>query len=152
MLQDATISERNESRIREGAEAAGCLAGCRVLICEDEAVIQIQLNKVLTQAGMKVVGSALTGKQGVETASAERPDLVLMDLNIPVIDGMEASRRIIAEYKPCVVIISAHGDMDFRKRAKEIGVCGYITKPITSDTLLPQLEKIYGDYSARSSA
>jgi len=69
-----------------------------------------------------------------------------MDLNIPIIDGMEASRRIIVEHSPCVVILSAYGDSDFRKRAKEIGVCGYITKPMTSDTLIPQLEQIYSDY------
>jgi YesN/AraC family two-component response regulator len=51
-----------------------------------------------------------------------------------------------------VVIISAYGDSDFRKRAKEIGVCGYLTKPITSDTLLPELERIYSEYQSRCNA
>jgi AmiR/NasT family two-component response regulator len=52
------------------------------------------------------------------------------------------------DHGPCVVILSAYGDSDFRKRAKEIGVCGYLTKPITSDTLVPELERIYCDYCA----
>lgn len=137
----------DEAQVKEGG-----LAGARVLICEDEAVIQIQLNKMLRGAGMEVVGSAVNGKQGVEEAAEKRPDIVLMDLNIPIIDGMEASRRIITQNSPCVIILSAYGDSDFRKRAKEIGVCGYITKPITSETLLPEIERIYADYCSRKSA
>jgi two-component system, response regulator PdtaR len=128
------------------------LKGARVLICEDEAIIQIQLNRILASAGMEVVASALNGKQGVEEATEKHPDIVLMDLNIPVIDGMEASRRIIVDHDPCVVILSAYGDSDFRRRAREIGVCGYLTKPVTSETLLPELERIYTEYRAKKAA
>lgn len=147
MLSDTTTHD-SETQTR----TASSLAGARVLICEDEAIIQVQLNKILSHAGLEVIGTAVNGKQGVETAAEKHPDIVLMDLNIPIIDGMEASRRIIVDHGPCVVILSAYGDSDFRKRAKEIGVCGYLTKPITSDTLLPELERIYCDYRAKKDA
>lgn len=125
------------------------LEGARILVCEDEAIIQVQINMILNHEGMDVVGPALNGKQGVEIAAAERPDIVLMDLNIPIIDGMEAARRIIVNYHPCVIILSAYGDSDFRRRAKEIGVCGYITKPITSETLVPELDRIYNEHRSK---
>src|SRR5579872_2781595 len=88
------------------------LVGKRVLVCEDEGVIQAQVCRALSQAGLQVIGSALNGKQGVEMALQERPDIVLMDLNLPVIDGMEAARRIMAAYGPCIVIVSSYGDAD----------------------------------------
>lgn len=146
------LSETTMQDSATDARPRSSLAGARVLICEDEAVIQVQLGKMLSGAGAEVVGTAINGKVGVETASEKKPDIVLMDLNIPIIDGMEASRRIIVNTGACVVIISAYGDSDFRKRAKEIGVCGYLTKPITSDTLLPELERIYSEFQSRCNA
>src|SRR4051812_39607895 len=107
MLSDTTTTDSETQ-----AKATNRLAGARVLICEDEAVILVQLNRMLSNAGLEVIGTAVNGKQGVETAIETRPDIVLMDLNIPVIDGMEASRRIIVDHGPCVVILSAYGDSD----------------------------------------
>lgn len=133
------------------ADPQSLLQGKRALICEDEGVIQIQITRALKLAGMEVVGGATNGKEGVEQALLEKPDLVLMDLNMPVIDGMEAARRILADCPTtCVVMLTAYGDSDFRKRAREIGACGYIVKPITADTLLPQLEEAYTNYLART--
>src|SRR5205814_2075132 len=113
------------------------LHGRRVLICEDEGVVQMQIGRALSQAGMEVIGGAVDGKQGVEMALAHRPDLVLMDLNMPVIDGMEAARRIISAYHPCLVVLTAFGDGDLRKRAREVGACAYIVKPVNAESLLP---------------
>jgi two-component system, response regulator PdtaR len=150
MLTEAEARHTAAEHENAGSSATsnGGLAGARVLICEDEAIIQVQLNRMLTGAGMEVVASAVNGKHGIELAAETNPDIVLMDLNIPVIDGMEAARRIIVNQSPCVVILSAYGDSDFRKRAKEIGVCGYITKPITSELLLPELDRIYSEFRA----
>src|SRR2546423_403173 len=128
---------------------ASPLDGKRVLVCEDEGVVQMQIGRALSQAGMEVIGGAVNGKEGVDMALAERPDLILMDLNMPVIDGMEAARRIIAGYNPCLVVLSAYGDGDLRKRAKEIGACGYIVKPVTAESLLPQLESAYLAHAER---
>jgi len=115
------------------------LQGKRALICEDEGVIQAQLSRALRQAGMDIIGNASDGHAAVEIALRERPDVILMDLNIPVVDGMEAARRILVEYHPCVVMVTAHSDRDFRRRASEIGASGYVVKPVTADSLLPQL-------------
>ena len=77
----------------------------------------------------------------MEAVLRERPDLMLMDVQMPgPIDGLEAARRILAEYRVCIVMLTAFSQEEFRKRAAEINVCGYVLKPITTDTLLPQLE------------
>lgn len=76
----------------------GSLAGMRVVICEDEGITQLQLKRILTLAGLKVVGVAGDGQAGVETVLRERPDLVLMDIKMPVMDGLEAARQIMAAY------------------------------------------------------
>src|SRR4051794_16284037 len=115
MPQDIAVPVRESTLSDASTENRGSLVGARVLLCEDEAIILVQLNKILMHAGMEVVGSATNGRQGIEMAASERPDIVLMDLNIPIIDGMEASRRIIVEYGPCVVVLSAYGDADFRR-------------------------------------
>jgi response regulator NasT len=115
-------------------------------------MIQAQICRALTQAGLEIIGSALDGKQGVEMALRERPDIVLMDLNLPIIDGMEAARRIIAAYGPCVVMVTAYGDGDLRKRAREIGVCGYIVKPFDRNNLLSPLEAAFEAHMAQTSA
>ncbi len=111
------------------AAQASPFVGKRALICEDEGVTSLQLKKILTQAGARVVGLANTGKAGVEVALRERPDLVLMDIRMPEMDGLEATRRILDEFPTCIVMITAFSDLPTVDRAIALGASGYIVKP-----------------------
>ena len=108
---------------------------------EDEGVTQIQLVKILTLLGLKVVGRAMAGESGVDVVLRERPELVLMDIKMPgSIDGLEASRRILTEFRTCIVILTAYDLEDYKAQAEELGASGYVTKPVTSDTFTPMLQ------------
>ena len=128
----------NPFPVSPGIEAAKALTGKRIIIVEDEGITQMQLRRLLTMAGLKVVGFALTGEEGVTVALQERPDIVLMDITMPgKINGIEALRRIRAEFSVCVVMLTAY--TEYEEEAQAAGCCGYIIKPIDSTTLLPQL-------------
>jgi AmiR/NasT family two-component response regulator len=115
----------------------------RVVIIEDEAITQLQLRKICISAGMHVVGWAADGGQGVQKALDGRPDLVLLDVNLPVLDGLTAAERILEGISACVVMITAYDAQDYQERARAIGTCAYIIKPVTAVTLLPKLEAAY---------
>lgn len=103
--------------------------------------MQMQLRRSLKNAGLKVVASAVTGEEGVEAVLRERPDLVLMDIRMPgAIDGLEAAKRILAEYAVCIVMLTAFSDEEYLNKAKALNVGGYVLKPVTTESLLPQLE------------
>ena len=124
-----------------GEEHTSVLVGKSVVIVEDEGVTQMQLRRMLKNAGLKVVASAINGEQAVEAVLRERPDLVLMDIRMPgPFDGLEAARRILAEYSVCIVMLTAFSDEEYLKRAEEIKVCGYILKPVTTESLIPKIE------------
>jgi len=147
---DLMLSERDEfvplpsctSPIAHNAATLNCasLQGKRVIICEDEGISQMQLKRALSISGMDVVGTARNGRDGVELALKERPSLILMDIRMPVMDGLEASRLILKHYQPCIVMLTAFSDSEYRQEAFEIGTAGYVVKPVTGETLLPQLE------------
>lgn len=115
------------------------LNGKRVVIVEDEGMLQLQLRMMLRAVGMDIVGTAANGQEAIEIVLATRPDVVLMDINMPVMNGLEASEQILAQYPVCIVMLTAFSEADFQEKAKQIGTCGYVIKPVTSDTLLPQL-------------
>lgn len=119
------------------------LAGKRVVICEDEGVTQLQLARLLKRAGLLIVGAVNNGKAGVETVLRERPDLVLMDIRMPIMDGLEATEQILANYPVCVVMLTAFADAASQQRAQEFGSTGYLIKPVNSDVLLTALEQAY---------
>ncbi len=125
------------------------LQGKRAVIIEDEGITQMQLRRVLKAAGVLVLGSAINGEEGVAAVLRERPDLVLMDIRMPgEVDGLEAARRILTEYTVCIVMLTAFSDDEYRRKAREINTCGYVIKPITAETLIPQLEEaltVFGD-------
>ncbi len=126
------------------------LDGKRIMICEDEGVTQLQLRRALSRAGLDVIGVAINGRQGLEIALRERPDIVLMDIHMPIMDGLEAARRILETFSVCVVMLTAFSDEEYLEKAQSIGTSGYILKPVTSDTLLPQLRRGYAAFLNRS--
>ena len=115
------------------------LSGKRVVIVEDEGMLQLQLRMMLRSEGMDVVGTAADGETAIKVVLATRPDVVLMDINMPVMNGLEASERILAEFPVCIVMLTAFSEEEYQRKAKKIGTCGYVIKPVTSDTLIPQL-------------
>lgn len=121
-----------------GADVKQALAGKRVVIVEDEGITQIQLRRLLTLAGLKVVGQAMTGEEAIAIVLRERPDIVVMDITMPgEINGLEAVRRILPQFSTCVVMITAY--TEYKAEADAAGASGYVVKPIDSTSLLPQL-------------
>lgn len=119
------------------------LAGKRIVICEDEGITQMQLRRIMRAAGLVVAGVAGDGRAGVEIVLREKPDLVLMDIKMPLLDGLEAAKEIMSAYKVCIVMLTAYATDEYRERASDIGACGYVIKPITALTLMPQLQQAY---------
>jgi two-component system, response regulator PdtaR len=112
----------------------------RALICEDEGVTVMQWKKALSRAGYEVVGEAVEGNKGVELARELEPDLVLMDLNMPGLGGVEATRRIMAERPVPIIILTAYSDNQAVEDALDAGACAYLVKPIASEQLIPAVK------------
>jgi len=125
------------------------LAGKRVVIVEDEGMTQLVLGRMLHARGVIIAGRANNGLEGVEVVLRERPDFVLMDINMPIMDGLEASKRILAQVRVCIVLLTAYSEAEFRQRAAALDTCGYVIKPVTSETLLPVLEAAYHKFHER---
>ena len=119
-----------------------------MVICEDEGITQLQLKRILIHAGLSVVAIAGDGQAGIEAVLREQPDLVLMDIKMPVMGGLEAARQIMEASPVCIVMLTAYATEEYQQEAAEIGTCGYIIKPITAQTLLPQLQEAYARFTA----
>lgn len=109
----------------------------RALICEDEGVTVMQLKKALLRAGFEVVGEAVEGEQGVRLAHETEPDFVVMDLNMPGLGGIEATRRIMESRPTPIIILTAYSDDKCVDDALEAGACAYLVKPVASEQLIP---------------
>ena len=124
------------------------LQGKRVVIVEDEGLTQMLLRRAVVKAGLQVVGMAGNGKEGVEIGLRERPDIILMDIRMPIMDGLEAAALILAEYRVCIVMLTAFSTEEFRDKALQIGAAGYINKPVLSEMLYPELERAWAKFNA----
>ena len=121
------------------------LENARIVVVEDEAIIQMQLRRILTRIGAQIVGTANDGANGIQLVQTLSPDLTLMDVKMATdTDGLDAARQILASRRLCVVMLTAYEE--FRSDANSIGACGYILKPIDSVTLIPQLSAAYRTY------
>ena len=113
-----------------------------VVLCEDEAATVVHLKKILEREGFRVVAISTDGRDAVDQVLRERPDVVLMDINLPNMDGIEATRRILGTYRtyrPCILMVTAYSDDDHRTRAMEAGASGYIVKPYSPEELIAQV-------------
>lgn len=112
-----------------------------VVIADDEPIMRLDLTLMLEELGYTAVGEASDGFDAVELCRSLHPDVVLLDIKMPVFDGLGAAETIIDEdLAGCVVLITAFFDAQFAERAAQIGVTGYLIKPIDSHRLLPALE------------
>jgi response regulator NasT len=111
----------------------------KVLIGEDETLIRLDLRGMLERAGYDVVAEARDGAEAVELARSAEPDLAIIDVKMPQVDGIEAVRRILAERPIPVVIVSAYTEDTLVTRAADAGVFGYLAKPFREEDLLPAI-------------
>jgi two-component system, response regulator PdtaR len=111
----------------------------RVLIAEDETIIRLDLRALLERAGFGVCAEARDGEEAVELARSEQPDVALLDVKMPRLDGIEAARRILDERPIPIVMVTAYGEQELVARAVEAGVFGYLVKPFRESDLLPAI-------------
>jgi two-component system, response regulator PdtaR len=112
----------------------------RILVAEDETIIRLDLRELLERAGFEVCAEAKDGVEAVELARAEEPDLAIMDVKMPRLDGIEAARRILDERPIPIVMLTAYGQDELVSRAVEAGVFGYLVKPFREGDLLPAIQ------------
>lgn len=112
----------------------------RVVIAEDEALIRMDLKEMLLEEGYDVVGEAGDGETAVKLAAEHRPDLVMLDVKMPILDGISAAERIAAERIAPVVILTAFSQRELVERAREAGAMAYLVKPFTKADLVPAVE------------
>jgi len=111
----------------------------RILIAEDETIIRLDLREMLEKAGFDVCGEAKDGEEAVTLARTLEPDLVLLDVKMPKLDGIDAARRILEERPIPIVMVTAYGEEELVSRAVEAGVFGYLVKPFRETDLLPAI-------------
>jgi response regulator NasT len=119
----------------------------RVLVAEDEALIRLDLVEMLREEGYDVVGEASDGQEAVELAEKHRPDLVILDVKMPVVDGITAAERIADARIAPVVILTAFSQRELVVRARDAGAMAYLVKPFTKADLLPAIEIAVSRYA-----
>jgi response regulator NasT len=112
----------------------------RILVAEDETIIRLDLRGLLERAGYEVVAEARDGEEAVALAREHAPDLALMDVKMPRLDGIEAARRILEERPIPIVMLTAYGQDEIVQRAAEAGVFGYLVKPFREQDVVPAIE------------
>ena len=112
----------------------------RVVIAEDEALIRLDLAEMLAEEGYDVVGQAGDGEAAVALAEEHRPDLVVLDVKMPRLDGIAAAQRIAEQRIAPVVILTAFSQRELVERARDAGAMAYLVKPFTKDDLVPAVE------------
>lgn len=115
------------------------MKGLRVLIADDESIRLMNLAAQLRGLGCEVVGEAADGVQAIELARQTRPELVILDIKMPHLDGIEAAQRITAERPVPIILITAYGERELAERAIEAGVFGYLMKPVAEEDLHPAI-------------
>lgn len=119
----------------------------RVLIAEDEALIRLDLKEMLEEEGYSVIGEAADGESAVTMATELHPDLVILDVKMPKMDGLAAAERIAAERIAPVVILTAFSQRELVERAREAGAMAYVVKPFAAKDLLPTIEMAVSRYA-----
>jgi two-component system, response regulator PdtaR len=118
----------------------------RVVIAEDEALIRMDLAEMLEEEGYAVVGQAGDGETAVKLAAEHRPDLVILDVKMPVLDGISAAERIGAEKIAPVLMLTAFSQRELVERARDAGAMAYLVKPFSKADLVPAIEMATSRY------
>ena len=122
----------------------------RVLICEDEGLTALRLQTSLKKLGYEVVGEARTGQEAVELAARLQPDAILMDVRMPLLDGIAATRQIMQARPTAIVMITAFSERELVESALEAGASGYLVKPVNDEQIEPALRVALSRFSELS--
>lgn len=113
----------------------------RIVIADDEPITKMDIRGILQEAGYDVVGEAADGFEVIEICKKHRPDLVIMDIQMPLLDGLRASKRIMSEQLAGgVILLSAYSDKPTVEKASSVGVLGYLVKPLDEKSFIPTIE------------
>lgn len=112
----------------------------KVVIADDEALIRLDISEMLTEAGYEVIGEGSNGKEALDLVRNLKPDLVILDVQMPVMDGIEAASVINEEMLAPVLLLTAFSQLDIVEKAKKAGVLAYIVKPVREEQLFPAIE------------
>lgn len=112
----------------------------RVLIAEDEALIRLDLKEMLEEEGYSVVAEVGDGQQAVDQAQALQPDLVILDVQMPVLDGLSAAEQIAGSRIAPVIVLTAFSQRELVERARDAGAMAYLVKPFSKNDLVPAIE------------
>lgn len=118
----------------------------RVLVVDDESLIRMDLRDILGSRGHTVVGEGTNGAEAIQLCQSLRPDIVLMDVKMPTLDGIEAARQIRHQRLAPVVLLTAYSQEDLIQKASESGVYGYLIKPLREQDLDPALQMAIGRF------
>ncbi len=114
----------------------------RVVIAEDEAIIRLDLKEILTTAGYDVVGETGRGDEAVTLVEEHQPDLVILDIKMPGMDGLRAAREITSRHQVAVLLLTAFSQRDLIEEARDAGVAAYLVKPFQPRELLPAVADV----------
>lgn len=113
----------------------------RVVIADDEPITRMDIKEILEEKGYEVIGEAADGFDAVELCKAKKPELVLMEIKMPLLDGLSAARIMMEEdVDAAIVLLTAYSEREFIDSAKDLGVSGYLVKPIDEKSLIPSIE------------
>lgn len=115
-------------------------ATVRALVIEDETLIRLDIVETLQDAGYTVVAEGASGDEAVELAAEYNPDLIVMDVKMPGMDGLTAAERILAEQQVAIVMLTAFSQKELVERARDAGAMAYVVKPFTPEHLVPAVE------------
>ncbi len=119
----------------------------KVLIAEDEALIRLDLVELLTEEGFEVVGQAADGEEAVKLARELEPDLIIMDVKMPSMDGITAAEIIGEERIAPILMLTAFSQSELVERARDAGVMGYLVKPFGANEVVPAIEVAIGRFA-----
>lgn len=113
----------------------------KIVIADDEPITRMDIREMLEEAGYVVVGEASDGFDAIEVCKKHLPNIVIMDIKMPLLDGINASKIIIQEgLADGIILLSAYSDTNFVEKAKDAGVIGYLVKPLDNKSLIPAIE------------
>lgn len=113
----------------------------RIVIVDDEPIIRLDVKEMLLSAGYDIVGEASDGFEAIRICDDLKPDLVIMDIKMPLLDGLTAAKKIVANKSAAgIILLTAYSDQQYVSKAKNFGALGYLIKPLNEQTLLPTVE------------
>ncbi len=120
--------------------------GVRVVIAEDEAIVRLDLKEILEEEGYEVVGETGRGDEAVELVKAHEPDIAILDIKMPGLDGLSAARQIAGERRAAVLVLTAFSQRDLIEQARDAGALAYLVKPFQRSELVPAIEVAIGRF------